>query len=139
MHVILQEKEKYILRFDLEEEVVGGLIEFAQVEKIDAAHFTAIGASGEILLSSYNLESKQYEDRSIQEDLEITGMVGNIALMENKLIIHAHGTFSRKDFSVIGGHVKKLIVSATCEVHLTRLSGKMERVYNEQTGLNLLT
>lgn len=139
MKIVLQEKENYIVRFNQGEEVVSGLVGFARAARIDAAHFTAIGACGEVLLSYYNLDLKQYEDRTLQEGLEITGIVGNIACMENKLIVHAHGTFGRNDFSVVGGHIKKLVVSATCEVHVTSFVGKIERAYDKQTGLNLLT
>lgn len=138
MQIILQEKENYIVRFDRGEEVVSGLVQFAQTERLGAAQFTAIGAAREVVLSYYNLDSKQYEDNTITEDLEITGIIGNVAFMEHKPIIHAHGTFSRKNFSVVGGHIKKLVVSATCEVHLAMFNGQVERTYDEQTGLNLL-
>lgn len=138
MKILLQDNSNYIVRFDRGEEVVSGLVKFAQAGGIDAAHFTAIGASGELVLSYYNLEAKIYEDRTLTEDLEITGITGNVASMNSEVIIHTHGTFSRNDLSVVGGHVKKLVVSATCEVHITSLHGQLTRGYDENTGLNLL-
>jgi predicted DNA-binding protein with PD1-like motif len=138
MKIIIQDKESYIVRFDRGEELVIGLIAFVVQENIGVAHFTAIGAAGELLLSYYSLPTKEYQDHEIKEDMEIAGLVGNVAYMNNKPVIHAHGTFSRPDLSVIGGHVKKLVVSATCEVHLSQLGGHTTRGFDEETGLNLL-
>lgn len=138
MRIILQNNQNYIVRFDRGEEVVSGLAKFAQAERIDAAHFTAIGAAGEVVLSYYNLETKTYEDHTLTEDLEITGITGNVASMAGAVIVHAHGTCSRRDLSVVGGHIKKLVVSATCEAHITSFRGQLTRRYDERTGLNLL-
>ena len=66
-------------------------------------------------------------------------MVGNIALMNNEIIVHTHGVFGRQDLSTIGGHIKKLIVSATCEITLTTFEKDFTRSFDEKTGLNLLT
>jgi len=100
-------------------------------------HSFATG-SKEVLLSYYNLTTKQYEDITISQDLEIVTILGNIATKDEKIIIHCHGSFSDKTFQVKAGHVKKLIISITCEVTLIRLEGKVERVYEAKTGLNLL-
>ena len=137
MKIIIQDAKNYIVRLDRGEELISSLIEFVLRESIDVAQFTAIGAVGELLLSYYNLPAKEYQDHEVKEDLEIVGLTGNVAYMNSKPVVHAHGTFSRGDLSVIGGHVKRLIVSATCEVHVTQLSGHTTRGFNEETGLNL--
>lgn len=138
MTCLIQDNIHILLRFDKGENVIEMLLDYVQKENILAAHFTAIGACGEVVLSYYNLEEKKYEDHEFQEDMEITGIIGNIGWMKGKPVLHAHGTFGRKDMSAIGGHVKKLIVSATCEVTLTILPGKFERAYDAETGLNLI-
>jgi predicted DNA-binding protein with PD1-like motif len=89
-------------------------------------------------LSYYNLSEKKYEDTIIEEDLEITSVIGNIAWLDETAIIHAHGTFGNKNLEVIGGHIKSLIISATGEVFLQQVQTKLIREYNEETGLNLL-
>ena len=38
-----------------------------------------------------------------------------------------------------GGHLKSAVVGATAEVFITVLSGKIDRTFDEQTGLNLMT
>ncbi len=138
MEGILKNENVRILRFDKGEEVISSLVSYCQKKKIPAGHFTALGGCQKVIISHYDLYEKKYLDRVIEEGLEIIGITGNIAQMKNKHIVHAHGSFAGKDFKVLGGHIKELIVSATCEVHLTALSEKIERGFHEETGLNLL-
>lgn len=138
MQYILLSDSIHILRFDKDEDVLVVLQQYAKEQEISAGVFTGLGAAGQITLSYYNLPMKQYEDKTFLEDLEITSLTGNIAIMDESIIIHAHGVFGRKDYTAVTGHVKQLIVSATCEIHLTVLPGMMKRAFNTDTGLNLL-
>jgi predicted DNA-binding protein with PD1-like motif len=58
--------------------------------------------------------------------------------MGDKPFIHAHITIADQQFGTFGGHLKEAIVGATCEIYLTRLRGKIQRIKDEITGLNLL-
>lgn len=46
--------------------------------------------------------------------------------------------FSDKDMQTVAGHVNTMKVSAACEVFLIKLDGKIEREFDETTGLKLL-
>lgn len=138
MHVITHNAATYLLRFDKDEELTAAITAFCKTKNIHAGSFFALGAAGELVLSYYNLTTKAYEDKEIHEDVEIISILGNIALLDKKHMIHMHGSFSKRDFSVLAGHIKKLVVSATCEVTLHVFTGKIERAYDESTGLNLL-
>lgn len=138
MKVILKDNRHYILRFDKDEDIIEELISFATEHHIAAGTFSAIGASTEVTLAYYHLESKTYEDHVLSEDMEIVSVTGNIGTMNNKPIIHAHGVFANRELTSFGGHIKKLVVSATCEVFLIKLEGKLNRMFDEETGLNLL-
>ena len=81
---------------------------------------------------------KEYEDKHIMEDLEIIGVIGNVATLGDTIMVHAHGTFSDRNMHVLGGHIKKIIVSATGEVMFNKLEGAVAREYDDNTGLNLM-
>ena len=139
MRIILREASDYVLEFDAGEEVIGTLRGFCEKEKITSGFFSAIGASKELVLSYYSLEAKNYEDYPIRElPLEIVSLIGNVALLNNIVIVHAHGSFSDIALSVEAGHVKRLIVSTTCEMHFKAFHDKTQRKYDDATGLNLM-
>lgn len=138
MKTIYSKDNRNILVLARGEEFIDTLICFCKKNNITAATFSAIGACNKTVLSWYDLGSKQYEDHELNEGMEIANITGNIALLDGKYIIHAHGTFARRDLSVIAGHIKKLTVSATCEVRIDALETEFRRAYDGDTGLNLL-
>jgi predicted DNA-binding protein with PD1-like motif len=138
MKVILEDERLLLLRFDKGENVLERLSDFFHEEQLTAALFTAIGAAAEVTLAYYDLVEKAYVDHELKEDLEIVSVTGNIGRMNEKPIIHAHGIFADRELQTYGGHIKKLIVSATCEVTLTILEGEIVRAHDEKTGLNLI-
>ncbi len=138
MKEILKEKNKYVLRFDSGDEIVEVLKNFCEKEKIESGFFSAFGACGELTLAYYSLDKKEYEDKNISERLEIVSLTGNIAKMNNETVVHAHGLFSDLNTKVQGGHIKRIVVSATCEMFLTVFDAKIKRGYDDNTGLNLM-
>ena len=61
MKLIVQDKNKYVLRADVDEEVIGNLAKFCRQENIDAAKFFAIGAAKELKLGWYDVDAKEYK------------------------------------------------------------------------------
>ena len=78
-----------------------------------------------------------YEWKVFSEACEITSMLGNITRFEDKPHVHLHITLGARDFSVVGGHLKRATVSGACEVFIHPLSYPVGRAYDEVTGLNL--
>jgi len=138
MEVIIREQGRYLLRFDRGEEVIAALAACAANERMGGAAFSAIGAAEKVVISFYSGRTKKYEDMLIKDELEISALSGNIAWKENEPVVHAHGVFSDRNMKSFGGHVKKCVVSFTCEVALSVFSKKIERMYDKTTGLNLL-
>lgn len=138
MKMIHQQDNKYVLRFDPGDELIEELKEFCHQEKIDAGFFVGLGAAKHLKLAWYNIETKTYEEKEFNEFLEIANLTGNIALLDWKIIIHVHGTFSKRDLSTIAGHVSKLVVGGACEIKLERFDTIFKRELDPSTGLNLL-
>ena len=139
MKIILQNKNISIITVDRNDEFIKSLTDYCEKENIQAAYLTAIGACGKLTLAYYNLETKKYEDHEYTEDMEITGIIGNVALKDGKPFIHAHGAFGKRDMNLVGGHIRSMTISATCEVRLEVFKGKIERAYDDVTGLKLMS
>jgi predicted DNA-binding protein with PD1-like motif len=139
MEVILRDNRRYILRIDKGEEVFSSLLEFADRQNVLAAAFQGIGACGEVEMGDFDLKTKTYNKHTIKENLEIISLIGNIAVLDNKPALHAHGSFGRPDLSVLGGHVFKVVVSVTCEIFLIKLDGDLQRNPDKDSNLNLLS
>ncbi len=138
MRIILQEKNMYVLRADVGEEVIEELQKFSKNEGIDAGKFFAIGAAKEVKLGWYDVDVKEYAWKELKEKLEIVSLLGNIAWKGDEVIAHAHGSFSNQQMQLVGGHVAKLVVGAACEIVLEKFEGRIEKAYDDQTGLNLM-
>ena len=137
MHLILKDKTKYILRFDQGEELLKRLNNFCKKERVKGAWFWAIGSTEDLILSYFNLRTKSYQDKRFKEKLEIVGLSGNVAMSDKEIVIHAHGSFSDPKMKVCGGHVKKLVVGATCELFLQKFSRLIQKEISDN-GLRVM-
>ncbi|MBI2543342.1 MAG: DNA-binding protein [Candidatus Aenigmarchaeota archaeon] len=129
--------DTYIIKLFKGEKIMEYLVKFCEVKKITSGIFHAIGAVLDAEISFYNLKTKEYQWKKFNKPMEITGMTGNVALFEGKPLLHIHLTFSDDKMNVVGGHLKEATVGGTCEIFLTDTKIKMEREYDEETGLKL--
>tara|TARA_Y100000310_G_scaffold318189_1_gene371960 strand:- start:957 stop:1376 length:420 start_codon:yes stop_codon:yes gene_type:complete len=139
MKRILQDNNIYVISGRRGEELMEGIKEFCKGNRIEAAFFQTIGAVGEVELAWYDLGAKQYVTALLKEDLELVSLTGNVSKLGNELVVHNHGVFSNKAMETKGGHVQKAVISGACEIVLTRIEGSIDRAYDEETGLNLMT
>ena len=114
------------------------IIAIATEEKILTARVEAIGGVKRLRLAYFNHESKKYEEHDYKEFLEVTSILGNITLKDGKQFLHIHGTFGRKDLSVIAGHVMAATVSPLLEVIITPTKNRALRRFDDELGLNVI-
>ena len=138
MKTIIQDDRRFMLRFDKGDDVIAGIQDFMKAQNIYACVFFGIGACESVELGYFNTYLKDYRKKPYVEELEIASFSGNGALSDGQPAIHAHGVFSRNDFTSLAGHVFKLVVSVTCEIFLIKLDGALERKHNSDFNLNLL-
>jgi len=139
MEIVLQEDKKYILKFEKGEEFIETMKDFCTKQKINAAAFSAIGATDDCTLSYYGFGDNKYEDHDYSGgNFEVINITGNISRFEDEIKVHAHGIISGADMHPIAGHVKKLVVSVTCEVYLQTFAGTIERAPVAGTELFLM-
>ena len=139
MKIAQKENNFYTLNFEKGDNVMSGLAEFLNKENIKAGHISGLGAASEVEIAYYNIETKEYERKVFNEEVEVLNLNGNIGVTENdELVVHIHGTFGRRDFSVFGGHVFEVKISGAGEIHIATFSGQIKRAYDEGTGLTLM-
>ncbi len=139
MQIIFNSKNRSVLRIDKGEECLNVLKSLAK-DKDASLTFSIIGACSLVELGYYKLNTKEYSTKTFSgEDMEILSVTGNVAWFENEPLLHAHGVFSDEKYETFGGHIVKIIISATGEVVINWLPEKIYKKYNEKTGLKLLS
>lgn len=120
------------------EELIETLEQYASKQQLSAAWLSALGGSGSVTIAWYDIDTKQYLNKTYSAALEITNLTGNMSIVDGKPFWHIHGTFAGRDYTAVGGHVKSLTVGLTCEVLMTPLDAPLSRQHDDDTGLMLL-
>jgi uncharacterized protein len=107
----------------------------AKKDKVKTSLVSAIGGVRELKLGYFNQKTRKYEEHDYREELEVTSILGNITIKEGEPFLHVHGTFGRRDMSVIGGHVVSATVSPLLELVVTPTKNRAVRRFDEAIGL----
>lgn len=130
--------DKYVLRLEVGDEILGSLKKFASKRKIGASLLEGIGSLNKVKLGHYDFKTREYKYETFEDDLEILNLSGNISSMNREPLPHVHVTLGRRDFSVIGGHMDEGSVANMVEIGIWKLPGKLVKEKDESVGLNLL-
>ena len=57
--------------------------------------------------------------------------------MDGEYYAHIHMSAGNEKGEVFGGHLNRAVVSAVCEMVISVIDGKVDRIYDEGTGLNI--
>jgi uncharacterized protein len=124
--------------FDPGDEVVAGLQRLADDEQLSAASFPAIGACARVVLGYFDLARRDYNRITLDEQVEVLTLTGNVALSGGERKIHAHVVVGRADGTAHGGHLLEARVQPTLEVVLVESPAHLVRLIDQATGLALL-
>lgn len=130
--------DAWILALETDDEISSTISKFAGELAIDAATVSGIGAAHHLVLGYYDRAAREYVRHSVEEEVEIVSLAGNIALKDGKPFPHLHIVVSGRDFRTKAGHLFEGKVGGTCEVAITPLPGYIQRAKDERTGLFLL-
>jgi uncharacterized protein len=129
----------FILVFEIGDELAEGLLQFAKQQKLSAASFKAVGALSAVRLGWFSWESKKYEPSvTLDEQVELLSLIGDVALKDGEPVVHAHAVIGRKDGTAHGGHLLKAHIRPTCEVVLTESPTHLQKFIDPQSGLALI-
>ena len=124
----------YAIVFAPGDEVMSGLTEFAEKYHVKSAHFTAIGDAGTAKVGWYDKSKKMFKINAINEQCEITSLIGDIALFNGKPVVHAHVNLASSDGLVHGGHLLEAFVTPTLEVMMTVEPVPLYKKFNPEFG-----
>lgn len=122
------------LVFDIGDEFVKTLSEFAERDGIEGASFVGIGGVREATIAYWRWGTKQYEERVVAEQAEVVSITGSISRAGDEFRVHPHVVLSLSDCSTVGGHLVRAIVRPTLELSIRRTT-KLERRLDSITGL----
>ncbi len=125
------------LRIDKGEEILKQLQAMAQAEHITLASVQALGAVDDFTVGVFNTAEKKYYANHFEGMYEIVSLTGTITTKNGEFYAHLHMSAGDDKGLVVGGHLNRAVVSATCEMVVTVVPGTVERVFNEDVGLNL--
>jgi predicted DNA-binding protein with PD1-like motif len=134
-------ERSYALILESGEEAMACLERFARDERLDAAHFTAIGAFSDVVLGFYELERKDYRRNPVTEQVEVVSLVGDVTGGERQgdaPTVHAHVVVAKADGSALGGHLVEGHVRPTLEIVITESPRHLHRRKDPASGLALI-
>jgi hypothetical protein len=129
----------FVLIFDLGDEVVQGIREFAIAQRLNASELTAIGALESAVLGYFEWERKTYQHIPVNEQVEVLSLVGNIVLEQDLPKLHAHVVVGTRDGSTRGGHLIEAHVRPTLEVVIVESPTHLRRRHDAASGLALIS
>jgi predicted DNA-binding protein with PD1-like motif len=129
--------KELIVRLKHDADLIQSITELAKNKGIEAGSFTVIGALKRARLGYYDQKNHEYREMKIDSPHEIASCIGNVSLKDGEPFIHAHVVLADEMGNTKAGHLLEGTVFAA-EVHLRQLEGpRLERKYDEVTGLSL--
>lgn len=130
--------EKYFLRFNYQEDFVEELLKFCTSEGVTLANLEGIGSFVNCEVAFFDVVSKKFKSKIFDSTHEVLSLLGTITEKDGQPYLHAHVTVSDDNFGVSGGHLNKARVGGTLEIVLEKVTGSVERKFDDSIGLNLM-
>jgi len=126
-----------VLRVDPGEEICGVLLDIAEKEHIDLAHISGLGAIDQFTTGVFDTGTKEYHANHFEGLFEIVSLTGSLTRKDGAPYLHAHLGAGDLEGHVFGGHLNEAYVSATAEIIVHVIDGKVNRRMDKGIGLNL--
>ena len=126
-----------VARIDKGEEILSEIKNIAETEKIKLANINALGATNDFVVGVFKTSEKKYYSNEFKGDFEIVSLTGTINTMNGEFYSHIHFSAGNDKGEVFGGHLNKAVVSATCEMIINIIDVNVDRIHDEEIGLNL--
>ncbi|MFX1564628.1 MAG: PPC domain-containing DNA-binding protein [Promethearchaeota archaeon] len=139
-------KNLIVARFNTGKDLLASIKEVVLEHQVKAGMLTVIGAVDRACYGFYHPTKKAYTNlqwaptRESSPALEIANCIGNIACLDEEVLIHAHITFTGEKGEIMGGHLLEgCRINPTAELTLLNADGILYRKRNEELNLALLS
>lgn len=126
-----------VVRIDKGEEILESVRVLAEKENIKLASVQALGAINDFTVGVLETKTRQYKSNSFTGAYEIVSLTGTINTKNDEFYCHLHLSAGNDKGEVFGGHLNRAVVSATCEMIVTCIDGRVDREFSDEIGLNL--
>ncbi|TYZ24587.1 PPC domain-containing DNA-binding protein [Selenomonas ruminis] len=126
-----------LVRLDPDDEICAALMQVASEEHIELAKVQGLGAVKRVVMGVYNVTTQQYKANTVEGVFEMLSLTGTLDTMNEAPYSHLHIVIGDEQGHAYGGHLNEAVVSATAEIVITKLPGKIDREKSAETGLNV--
>jgi predicted DNA-binding protein with PD1-like motif len=137
MEFLKIDAQHFLVRLVRGEEIVASLKKLAEQEQIKLAMVQGLGAVNDLTVGVFDTVTKEYKSNHFTGAFEMLSLTGTIDTMNGEFYSHYHIAVGDKDGHAWGGHLNAALISATAELILTLLPGKIDRFKDPEVGLNL--
>ena len=138
-------KDLIVSRIDVGEDLLDSVRQVVVDSQVTAGFLSIIGAVDRACYGFYLPETQSYSSQIWEPSttsspaLEILSCVGNVAILDEEVVVHAHITLSGVKGELVGGHLQEgCRVNPTAELTLLSAKGVLTRKRNEALNLALL-
>lgn len=131
-------ENQYIVQLSQGELVHESVAKFCTEQNIVNAWVSALGAVDFVRCGYYDAVAREYVFTEYEDLYEVVSYNGNVMHKGDGLFVHAHASFSDTSNALFGGHVDEMRVGLVLEVLLTPLPSRIDRTFDETTGLHLM-
>jgi uncharacterized protein len=129
---------RFVGRLPHGKDLITSIRDFCKASSIQIASFSVIGAVSSATLGAYDQKQQVYATFTQEEPLEIISCTGNVSVLDQDSVVHAHIILGNLEGKTVGGHVFSETIIYAGEIDLQELTGKpLERAYDDTTGLML--
>ncbi len=125
-----------IVRMDRGEDILEQLRIVSEKENVKLASVSALGATDKFTVGVFKPSEKKYYQNEFCGDFEILSLTGTVTQMNGEYYAHIHMSAGDDTGRVFGGHLNAAHISVTCEMVITVIDGTVERVFDEDVGIN---
>ena len=130
--------QSYYIRMDRGDEIIAGILEICEKERIASCVFNGIGGCSSAIIQTFIPEKGAFESQQIEGMLELASLNGNVVADGDTYYHHTHAIFSYKNgeaHCMAAGHMKEIVVSYTAEIELRPVvDGAIKRKFDPETG-----